>query len=344
MKREILPQDYKPKLDLFKTEKAIKLVKDTFERMLAERLNLLRVTAPRFLKVGTGLQDDLAGTQIPVRFKTKFVDEPIEVVQSLAKWKRYALGKYGFKPGTGLYTDMDAIRKDEEADETHSIYVDQWDWELIISREQRRLEFLKKIVRKIYKALLETEEMVEKEFSELKPRLHKEIKFIHAEELEDMYPDLLPRKREDVIAKKYGAVFLIGIGYPLKSGKPHDPRAADYDDWSTETSKGKRGLNGDILVWDDLRKEALELSSMGIRVNKSALLKQLDMMGETEKKQLEFHKGILEDKVPLTIGGGIGQSRICMMLLQKAHIGEVQSSVWPKEVEAEFERRGITLL
>ena len=344
MKKPILPNGYKPKLDFFQTEKGIKVVKDAFERKLAEKLLLLRVSAPRFLITGTGLQDDLAGTQIPVSFKTKVSDKHIEVVQSLAKWKRYALGKYGFKYGTGLYTDMDAIRKDEDISPIHSIYVDQWDWERVISKQERTLGFLKDIVRKIYLALLETEAIVEKEFPVLKARLPKEIKFIHSEDLEKMYPELSPSEREYEITKKHGAVFLIGIGHPLESGKPHDLRAADYDDWITKTYEEKRGLNGDIIVWDTVRKEALELSSMGIRVDSTSLLKQLDMMGLSERKELEFHRLILEEKMPLSIGGGIGQSRLCMILLQKAHVGEVQSSAWPKEVEEEFERRGVALL
>ena len=334
-KREIIPKDYKPKLDLFQTEKAIKLVKDTFERKLAKKLDLLRVSAPRFLKIGRGLQDDLAGTQIPVGFKTKFTDKRIEMVHSLAKWKRFTLGRYGFKLGTGLYTDMDAVRKDEDISEIHSVYVDQWDWELIISKEQRTLEFLKEIVRKIYSAILETEEIIEKEFPELKRKLAKEIKFISAQELEELYPKLTPKQREDKIAEKFGAVFIIGIGGKLKSGKVHDLRAADYDDWE---------LCGDIIVFDFVRKKSLELSSMGVRVDKKSLLKQLKEMELEHRKELEFHKAILENKIPLTIGGGIGQSRLCMLLLQKAHIGEVQSSVWPEEVEKEFERRGIVLL
>lgn len=342
MKTKILPEGYKSKLDVFYTQRAIKLVKDTFERRLAKKLTLHRVSAPRFLKVGTGLQDDLAGTQTPVSFQTKLGH--IEVVHSLAKWKRHALGKYGFKVGTGIYTDMDAIRKDEDIDATHSVYVDQWDWEKIITKEQRTLKYLKDVVRKIYKAILKTEKAVEKEFPKLKSKLPKEIKFIHAEELEEMYPKLTPKKREDKIAKKLGAVFLIGIGGALKSGKPHDLRAADYDDWCTETSEKTKGLDGDIIVWDDTRKEALELSSMGIRVNAKSLLKQLEIMGVIERKELHYHRLVIEEKLPLTIGGGIGQSRLCMLLLQKAHIGEVHSSVWPEEVEKEFEKRGIVLL
>ena len=341
--KTILPKTYKPKLDFFETEKAIKLVKDTFEKKLAKKLDLLRVSAPRFIKVGKGLQDDLAGTQAPVGFTVDFTDKRIEIVHSLAKWKRFALGKYGFKIGTGLYTDMDAIRKDEEVDEIHSLYVDQWDWERVISKEERSVKFLKKIVQKIYSVLLETEKVVAKEFPKLKSQLPKEIKFIRATELEDIYPELTSKARETAIAKKYGAVFLIGIGHPLKSGEPHDLRAADYDDWSTETECGL-GLNGDILVWDPVREEVLELSSMGIRVDAVALLKQLEMMELIERKELDFHKKVIDGKIPLSIGGGIGQSRICMFLLQKAHIGEVQSSVWPREVVDEFEKKGVALL
>lgn len=335
---------YKSKLDLIETETGIKLIKDTFERKLAENLSLQRVTAPRFLMTGKGLQDDLAGTQIPVGFKTKFTDATVEMVNSLAKWKRHALKKYGFKHGTGLYTDMDAVRKDEIVDNIHSIYVDQWDWELIISREQRNILFLKETVKKIYKAILETEMIVEKAFPKLKSRLPKEIRFIHSEELEEMYPQSSPEEREDKITEKYGAVFIIGIGHPLKSGKPHDLRAADYDDWSTSTSDKTTGLNGDIIFWDDLRKNALEISSMGIRVDATALLKQLDFMGLTDRKELEFHKGIIEERLPLSVGGGIGQSRLCMFFLQKIHIGEVQVSVWPEKMIKDCEKGGIKLL
>jgi len=335
---------YKSKLDLIETEIGIKLIKETFEEKLAEKLSLRRVSAPKFLMVGKGLQDDLAGTQNPVSFKTKFVDSTIEIVHSLAKWKRYALNKYEFKYGTGLYTDMDAVRKDEDVDDMHSIYVDQWDWERIISKEERSISFLKEIVGKIYKAILETEEVIEKAFPELKSRLPKEIKFIHSEELEEMYPKLSSREREDKITEKYGAVFLIGIGSPLKLGKPHDLRAADYDDWSTVTGDKTKGLNGDILFWDDLRKRAFEISSMGIRVDATALLKQLEFMGVIDRKELEFHKGVIEEKLPLSVGGGIGQSRLCMFLLQKIHIGEVQVSVWPEEMIKDCEEKGIRLL
>jgi len=344
----LLKTEYVPKLDFFQTQAAIKLVKDTFEKRLAEKLRLLRVSAPRFLVVGTGLQDDLAGTQEPVRFCVKFRTEPVEVVHSLAKWKRHALGKHGFAPGTGLYTDMDAIRKDEDVDEIHSIYVDQWDWEKIISKEERTIGHLKECVRKIYSAVIETEMVLEQKFPQLKAGLPKEIKFVHAEELEEMYQGLTPRQREDKIVERYGAVFIIGIGHPLKSGVPHDLRAADYDDWTTDTSAETgiptHGLDGDILVWDGVRKKALELSSMGIRVDKLALMKQLASMQQLEKKDCEFHKAVLEEKLPLTMGGGIGQSRLCMALLKKAHIGEVQSSVWPEEMEEEFRQKKLIVL
>lgn len=335
---------YKSKLDLIETEIGIKLIKDIFESKLAEKLSLQRVSAPRFLMIGKGLQDDLAGTQIPVSFKTKFTDTTVEMVHSLAKWKRQALKRYGFKPGTGLYTDMDAVRKDEDVDNIHSIYVDQWDWELIISKNERNIRFLKNTVKKIYKAILKTEEIIGKAFPKLKPRLTKEIKFIYSEELEEMYPKLSSKERENKIAKKYGAVFLIGIGHPLKSGEPHDLRAADYDDWSTATSDKTKGLNGDILIWDDLRKSVLEISSMGIRVDAIALLKQLEFMGLIDRKKLEYHKGIIENNLPLSIGGGIGQSRLCMFLLQKIHIGEVQVSVWPENMVKNCGKEGIRLL
>lgn len=321
----------KKELDFFETQKGIKLVKDTFEKKLSKKLKLIRVTAPRFLVSGTGLQDDLAGTQKPVSFRTKFLDEEIEIVHSLAKWKRQTLGKHKFKMHTGLYTDMDAIRKDEYVDETHSIYVDQWDWELIIRKEDRKIRFLKKIVKKIYAAIVDTEAAVHREFPQIKRRLPKKIFFIHTQTLEKMFPELTSKEREDAITKKYGAVFIIGIGHELESGKPHDLRAADYDDWITKTKLG-RGLNGDILVWDYERKKSLELSSMGIRVDSKSLKSQLEKSRLEHRMEFEFHKKILKDEMPLTIGGGIGQSRLCMILLHKKHIGEVHSSVWPKEL------------
>lgn len=342
--KKAFPEGYKPILDFYETERGIKLVKDIFERELARELNLIRVSAPRFLVTGTGLQDDLAGTQEPVSFKAAFTGQPLEMVHSLAKWKRFALGKYGFAPGTGLYTDMDAVRKDEIVDEIHSVYVDQWDWERVISAEERNVEFLKSVVGKIYRAIKDTERDVESEFPSLEARLPELISFAHAEDLEKKYPKLTPREREGAIARELGAVFLIGIGYPLKSGQPHDLRAADYDDWVTESKPGYRGLNGDIIIWDYIRGKPLELSSMGIRVDAKSLAEQLEHSGQTRRRELMFHKGVLEGRIPLSIGGGIGQSRLCMALLQKAHLGEVQSSAWPKEVEEEFARRGIPLL
>ncbi|MGV8172005.1 MAG: aspartate--ammonia ligase [Candidatus Woesearchaeota archaeon] len=334
---------YSPKLGFLETEQGIKLIKDIFEKRLSEALKLYRITAPRFLITGTGLQDDLAGTQTPVSFKTKFLDKDIEIVHSLAKWKRQTLGKHGFKPGTGIYTDMDAIRKDEDVDETHSIYVDQWDWELVIKKKDRTIRFLKQVVEKIYTAILSTEEEVCKKFPILEKRLPSKIHFIHSQDLEDIYPELTPKEREDEITRKYGAVFIIGIGYPLKSGKPHDVRAADYDDWITETELG-RGLDGDIMIWDHTREKVLEISSMGIRVDKESLIAQLKYAGLEDRMGLEFHKGIIDGTLPLTIGGGIGQSRLCMLLLHKTHIGEVQSSVWPKEHREEMKSKGIELL
>jgi aspartate--ammonia ligase len=334
LEEQIFPSGYKPVLSFFETERGIKLIKDTFEKKLSEKLDLLRVSAPRFITTEKGLQDDLAGTQVPVGFKTKFHDR-IEFVHSLAKWKRFSLGKYGFEKGKGLYTDMDAVRKDEDVSPIHSVYVDQWDWEKIITKEQRTTEYIKETVKKIYEALKETEQIVFKEFPEIKPTMPEKIIFIDSQELETRFPKLTPKEREHAIAKEHGAVFISRIGGVLESGEIHDARASDYDDWE---------LNGDILVWDDVRESSLELSSMGIRVDKKSLLKQLRIAGLMERAELEYHKGIIEDTIPLTIGGGIGQSRICMFLLKKAHIGEVQSSVWPKETELEFKKRGIILL
>lgn len=335
---------YKSILTLRETEKGIKLVKDTFQKKLAKALHLERASAPPFLETGTGMQDDLAGTQTPVGFKVKHTDKIIEIPHSLAKWKRHALGRYGYQPGEGIWTDMNAVRKDEDISDIHSIYVDQWDWELVVTKEQRTVEFLKEIVKKIYQAILDTEAEIEKEFPKLITRLPREITFVHSEELEEKYPDLTSKQREDKAAEEYGAIFLIGIGHPLASGQPHDLRAADYDDWITETSEKRRGLNGDIIIWDPIRQKSLELSSMGIRVDAKSLLAQLEHMGLSERKELEFHKGILENKTPLSIGGGIGQSRICMLLLKKAHIGEVQASVWPEGMVKECEAKGILLL
>lgn len=338
------PKGYKSRLDFFETEEGIHFIKNHFQKALAERLSLRRVSAPRFIFIDGGLQDDLAGTQVPVDFKTVFSDKRVEMVHSLAKWKRHALAKYGFSEGVGLYTDMDAVRKDEAVSPIHSVYVDQWDWEKVITSEQRKLDFLKLVVRDIYKALKETEAEVVRKFPELKVRLPADISFVHAEDLEEMFPDMTPAEREDAITKKLGAVFIIGIGGKLKSGHPHDLRAADYDDWSTPTTDGKSGLNGDIIVWDGIRGNALELSSMGVRADPESMKRQLALMGLSERESMDFHRGVMDGSIPASIGGGIGQSRICMFLLQKAHIGEVQSSVWPEEVERAFKEQGVMLL
>ncbi len=337
-------ESYTPKLGLLDTEEGIKLVKDTFERRLAERLDLRRVSAPRFLETGNGLQDDLAGTQQPVRFNVKHTDNPIEIVHSLAKWKRQALARYGFGPDTGLYTDMDAIRKDEEVDEIHSVYVDQWDWEKTITTDHRTLAYLKETVRVIYQVLLETEAAVAARFPVLEPRLPRDIAFIHAQELEDRWPELPIKEREHRAARELGAYFLIGIGGKLRSGQRHDPRAADYDDWITENEEGSMGLNGDIIVLDQTRDRALEISSMGIRVSPESLKLQLDDMGVEDRLEWEFQRGVYNGTIPLSIGGGLGQSRICMLLLQKAHLGEVQVSVWPQEMVEEYRRNGVEFL
>jgi len=335
---------YTPKLNLIDTEKGIKLIKEHFEHKLAEKLNLLRVSSPKFLEAGNGLQDDLAGTQNPVSFKVKHINNQIEMVHSLAKWKRKALAQYGFIQGTGLYTDMDAIRKDEIVDEIHSNYVDQWDWEKVIRKEDRNIGYLKDVVQRIYDAIRETEEILCTEFPVFERRLPKEIVFIHAYDLEVKYPDLSPKQRELKVAEEYGAFFLIGIGGKLNSGEVHDIRAADYDDWITETSLGKRGLNGDIIVFDQTRCSHLELTSMGIRVDKDSLIMQLSEMGLQSRLDLEFHQEIIMNKLPITIGGGIGQSRLCMLLLQKFHIGEVQVSIWPEDMCRKYKERGVIFL
>jgi len=337
-------EGYTPKLNLLETERAIKKVKDTFERTLASHLNLERVSAPRFLEIGNGLQDDLAGTQIPVGFHVKHRRNRIEIVHSLAKWKRMALKRYGFLPDTGLYTDMDAIRKDEEVSPIHSIYVDQWDWEKCITEDHRTLEYLKNTVQEIYQALLDTEASIHDNFPSLTPRLPKEITFIHTQELEDRWPDLSQKERENEAARELGAYFLIGIGGKLKSGERHDVRAADYDDWTTINEEGSMGLNGDIIVLDQTRGSSLELSSMGIRVSPESLKAQLIELELEDRLELEFQTGVLSGDIPLSIGGGIGQSRICMLLLQKAHIGEVQVSVWPDDMIEEYQRAGVEFL
>lgn len=334
-----------PTLDRKETDKALYFVKEHFQKALAHELNLLRVTAPLFVKAGTGINDDLNGVERAVSFPIKAdADAKAVIVHSLAKWKRMALAKYEMKPGEGLYTDMNAIRADEELDAIHSLYVDQWDWERVLSADDRTLEYLKSIVTKIYSAIRETELAVEKEYPALKAVLPADIHFVHTEELEKLYPSLTPKEREHEVCKKYGAVFLIGIGGELASGVPHDGRASDYDDWSTPTHKGYKGLNGDILVWNPVLETSFELSSMGIRVDKTALERQLALRGDEDRKKLLFHSMLLSDQLPLSIGGGIGQSRLCMYYLRKPHIGQVQASIWPDAMIKEYALLGIKLL
>lgn len=332
----IIPQDYKTILDLKETEIAIKKVKDFFEKTLAKSLNLTRVSAPLFVKGETGLNDNLNGVERPVDFSIKALEEEkAEIVHSLAKWKRMALHRYAFVPGEGLYTDMNAIRRDEDLDNIHSIYVDQWDWEKVILREQRNIDFLKEIVTEIFKVFKATEDYISKEYSLIDKILPEEIFFITSQELEDLYPSLSPKEREDAICKEKEAVFLMQIGGELRSGEKHDGRSPDYDDWT---------LNGDLLLWYPVLDRALELSSMGIRVDKKALEEQLIISQCVERKELPFHKMLLGEELPFTIGGGIGQSRICMYFLRKAHIGEVQASIWPEEMIDICENNGMVLL
>lgn len=345
MSKLICPKNYKSLLDLKETELAIKLVKDTFQDSLSSELRLRRVTAPIFVLKGTGINDDLNGTERKVTFPIKDMDEnPAEVVNSLAKWKRMALADYKINTGYGIYTDMNAIRPDEEMDNLHSLYVDQWDWERVVIKEERSLHFLKFIVRKIYEVLKRTEFVVYESYPIIKPFLPEEITFIHSQELLDMYPNLSPKEREAEVTKKYGAVFIIGIGAKLGNGEPHDGRAPDYDDWISENSDGFNGLNGDILLWHPVLELAFEISSMGIRVDKESLLKQLEIADATDRKELLFHKRLLDDELPLSIGGGIGQSRLCMYFLRKAHIGEIQSSIWPDAMVKQCKDNGMILI
>lgn len=342
----IKPQAYKNLLgDVESTEKAIKHVKDMFQDNLSAQLALLRVTAPMVVMTGTGINDDLNGTERPVSFPIKDMGEQrAEVVHSLAKWKRLKLAEMGIETGRGIYTDMNALRPDEELDNIHSIYVDQWDWEKVISKEQRNIEYLKQTVRRIYEAIKVTENKLYVEFAQIKPQLPEDIFFIHSQQLLDMYPDLSPKERENEIVRKHKAVFVMGIGHALSNGEFHDGRAADYDDWSTPNSDGFYGLNGDILLWNPILEMAFEVSSMGIRVDESALEKQLEIRGQEFKKELYFHKLLLNKQLPYTIGGGIGQSRLCMFLLRKAHIGEIQSSIWSDEMRRECSEVGIELV
>lgn len=318
------------------TQRAIKKIKDFFQQELAYGLSLRRVSSPRFVAQGSGLNDDLNGIERKVEFTSLDMDERgMEVVQSLAKWKRMALGKYGLRVGHGIYTDMDAIRRDEELDNLHSMYVDQWDWEKVITKEQRNDEYLEEVVVKLYTALKNLGDYVNRSFPEIKTELPNEIFFIDSQELEDMYPDKTPKEREDLITEEKRAVFIKKIGGPLKSGEKHDGRSPDYDDWE---------LNGDILLWCDVLDRSFEISSMGIRVDEDAMLRQLRMANAEERLKLPFHQAIMNKELPYSIGGGIGQSRLCMYFLRKAHIGEVQVSVWPEEMVQQCEEAGIQLL
>lgn len=327
--------EYVSKLNLIETEQAIKFIKDTFEKKLAEELFLMRVSAPLFVLKSSGLNDDLSGEERPVDFDILQTGETAEVVHSLAKWKRHALGHYNIGVHSGLYTDMNAIRRDEVCDATHSLYVDQWDWEKVINPEDRNIEYLQRTVRQIYSVIRKVTLGVRQRYPQLSTELPGEIYFTTAQQLEDEYPNLKPEERENEICKKHGAVFITAIGHALKSGKPHSMRAADYDDWD---------LNGDILVWFPTLGRAMELSSMGIRVDKDALAAQLKTAGQEDRLNLPFHKALMNDELPLTIGGGIGQSRMCMMMLEKAHVGEVQASVWPQEMLEECRKNNIFLL
>ena len=331
------PKDYKNLLSSVEdTEKAIKAVKDMFQVNLSAQLALLRVTAPMVVLSGTGINDDLNGVERPVSFPVRDMGEQrAEVVHSLAKWKRLKLAELGLPPGRGIYTDMNALRPDEDLDNIHSIYVDQWDWERVIRKEDRNLDFLKKIVRRIYEAIKVTENKIYVEFPQITPILPEDIFFITAEDLLQRYPGKTPKEREDLITKEYGAVFIIGIGGRLSDGSMHDGRAADYDDWS---------LNGDLLLWNPVLSHAFEISSMGIRVDEEALRRQLRERSQENKESLMFHRMLLEGRLPYTIGGGIGQSRLCMFLLRKAHIGEIQASIWPQEMVASCRAHGIEIV
>ena len=334
--RHICPENYTPLMDLRTTQQAIKILKDCFQQQLGSALNLTRVSAPLFVRTDTGLNDDLSGWERKVCFDV--LDAPgdeVQVVQSLAKWKRDALGRYGYPLGTGLYTDMNAIRRDELTDNLHSVYVDQWDWEKVIAREDRTQAYLINTARRIHNAVMEAEAVLHSRFPRLQPRLPAELSFVTSEELRAMYPDLEPAERETAFARERRAIFVIGIGWPLSDGRPHGDRAPDYDDWS---------LNGDLIYYHPELDCALEVSSMGIRVDASAMFTQLTHANARERIDLPFHKKIMADELPLTIGGGIGQSRLCMLLLRKAHIGEVQCSVWPAGVAEAFAARGVALL
>ncbi len=332
----IIPKDYSPVISPIETQRAIKKIKDYFQQELAYGLNLRRVSAPLFVAPETGLNDNLNGVERRVSFTLLDMDEKeVEIVQSLAKWKRMALGKYGIEPGHGIYTDMNAIRRDEELDNLHSIYVDQWDWEKVITKEQRTTEYLHETVITIYNAVKNLGDYVNRLYRDLQTEIPNEIFFITSQELEDMYPDSTPKEREDLICEKYGAVFIEKIGGALASGEKHDGRSPDYDDWE---------LNGDILLWNDILGRAFEISSMGIRVDAEAMDRQLKLADAEDRRKQDFHQAILNDELPYSIGGGIGQSRLCMFFLRKAHIGEVQVSVWPEDMIKACKEANIFLL
>ena len=336
MPKLIKPNNYAPKISPMETQRAIKKIKDYFQQELAYGLNLRRVSAPLFVAPETGLNDNLNGVERRVSFTILDMDEKnVELVQSLAKWKRMALGKYGIKPGHGIYTDMNAIRRDEELDNIHSLYVDQWDWEKVITKEQRTTEYLHETVTTIYNAIKNLGDYVNRLYRDIQTELPNEIYFITSQELEDLYPDKTAKERENLITRAHGAVFIEKIGGKLRSGEKHDGRSPDYDDWE---------LNGDILLWDDVLEIAFEISSMGIRVDSDSMERQLKLAGAEDRKKLSFQRAVLDNELPLSIGGGIGQSRLCMFFLRKAHIGEVQVSVWPKEMDEECRKANIFLL
>lgn len=345
MTKSTCPKNYKSLLGEKETEHAIVLLKNFFQTALSTELNLTRVTAPLFVRSGTGVNDDLNGIERPVRFPVKALnDQKLEIVQSLAKWKRLKITELGIKPGFGIYTDMNAIRPDEDLDPVHSLYVDQWDWEMAINDVDRTVFYLHEIVKKVYRCIKRAEFYVYDYYSNIKPSLPENIKFLFSDDLQREYPNLTPKEREYEAAKKYGAIFITGIGADLDDGNPHDGRAPDYDDWITETGDGHKGLNGDIIVWDDVLQQPLELSSMGIRVSPDSLRAQLKERGCPEREKLMFHSKLLKGHLTQTLGGGIGQSRLCMFLFKKAHIGETQVSIWPQEILDDCKKRGIKLL
>ncbi len=335
MNKLFLPQGYKPQLDRYDTQRAIAYIKQTFQEEFALALNLKRVSAPLFVTENSGLNDNLNGYERPVTFDVPAVGADAQIVHSLAKWKRLALKKYEFSVGNGLYTDMNAIRRDEELDNLHSIYVDQWDWEKVITKESRNVHYLKKVVSAIVKAICDTNDRLKVRYPSLSSSLCPEVSFVTTQELEDMYPDMTASQRENAYVREHKTAFIMQIGGALRSGKPHDGRAPDYDDWS---------LNGDIFFWNDVLDRAIEISSMGIRVDSESLDRQLTISGCDDRRNLEFHKMLLNDELPLTIGGGIGQSRLCMLMLGCAHIGEVQVSIWDEETLKACKEAGIFLL